>query len=266
MAKPVIRQAWDSGNLRILTKNSPAKATEAHISIVGHITIEELRRNLDETEMANGFANRILWVLIRRSKLLPEGGQRLDQNSFTSFTSSLYEAIQHARKFCGEIKRDPEARALWFDVYEELAAGESGLLGSVTGRAEAQVTRLSAVYAMLDCAEAVRVEHLRAALALWKYCYDSAAYIFGRATGDRTADAIIAALREASPDGLTRTQVSDLFGRNKTAGELNRALELLQERARVRARKEVTDGRTVTRYFLVLGYEKNELNEKRVAG
>jgi hypothetical protein len=35
-----IRQAWDSGELRILTKNSPAKATGAHISIVGHITRE----------------------------------------------------------------------------------------------------------------------------------------------------------------------------------------------------------------------------------
>ena len=41
---------------------------------IGHITVEELRRNLTETETSNGFANRFLWCCVRRSKLLPEGG------------------------------------------------------------------------------------------------------------------------------------------------------------------------------------------------
>ena len=39
---PVIRQAWDTGTLRTMTKNSPARATNAHISIIGHITQTEL--------------------------------------------------------------------------------------------------------------------------------------------------------------------------------------------------------------------------------
>ena len=37
----------------------PARATDAHISIIGHITREEARRELTETESANGFGNRI---------------------------------------------------------------------------------------------------------------------------------------------------------------------------------------------------------------
>ena len=53
----VVRQAWDIGALRILTKNNPATATEAHISMAGHVTREELTRYLDRTEIANGFAN-----------------------------------------------------------------------------------------------------------------------------------------------------------------------------------------------------------------
>src|SRR5262249_17500414 len=52
-----IRQAWDSGNLRTLTKNSPARATGSHISLIAHITRDELLRYLDRTEMGNGFAN-----------------------------------------------------------------------------------------------------------------------------------------------------------------------------------------------------------------
>ena len=40
---PVLRRAWDTGDLRTLTKNSPARATGAHISIIGHITRQENR-------------------------------------------------------------------------------------------------------------------------------------------------------------------------------------------------------------------------------
>src|SRR5262249_19238746 len=59
-----IRQAWESGSLRSLTKNSPARATGAHVSLVGHCTIDELRRYLSTTEAANGFGNRHLWVCV----------------------------------------------------------------------------------------------------------------------------------------------------------------------------------------------------------
>ena len=71
----VFRQAFDTGDLRILTKNNPAEATGAHISCIGHITKQELVRRLADTECANGFANRILWVCVKRSKELPEGGK-----------------------------------------------------------------------------------------------------------------------------------------------------------------------------------------------
>ena len=71
---PVIRNAWDGLLLQTMTKNSPLKATGAHISIIGHITKDELRARLTRTDMANGFANRFLFCLVRRSKLLPYGG------------------------------------------------------------------------------------------------------------------------------------------------------------------------------------------------
>ena len=40
----ILRNAWDGATLRSLTKNSPLKATAPHVSVVGHCTIEELRR------------------------------------------------------------------------------------------------------------------------------------------------------------------------------------------------------------------------------
>lgn len=40
----VFRQCFDTGDLRITNKNSPALATGAHVSCVGHITKQELVR------------------------------------------------------------------------------------------------------------------------------------------------------------------------------------------------------------------------------
>jgi len=55
----ILRQAWDSGNLRNTVKNNPLMATGAHIAVVGHITQEELRRHLSTTDMAAYSARRL---------------------------------------------------------------------------------------------------------------------------------------------------------------------------------------------------------------
>src|SRR5829696_8938167 len=90
----LIRQAWDGGKLATLTKNSPLKDTDAHISIIGHITKIELLRQLSETDTQNGFANRFLWLLVRRSKKLPFGG-----GWTTTEASVLVKRIKGALEF-----------------------------------------------------------------------------------------------------------------------------------------------------------------------
>jgi len=39
---PVLRAAWDGRPLALLTRTAPARASAAHISVVGHITAAEL--------------------------------------------------------------------------------------------------------------------------------------------------------------------------------------------------------------------------------
>jgi len=144
----IIRCAWDDDALKSLTKNSPAKATDPHISIIGHCTNQELLRNLDSTEAANGFGNRFLWIHAERSKLLPDGGA-FETVDLSSVTSRLQRAIEFARTV-DEMRRDEEARELWHAVYGELSEGKVGLLGAMTARAEAHVMRLAMLYALLD--------------------------------------------------------------------------------------------------------------------
>ena len=85
------------------------------------------------------------------------------------------------------------------------------------------------VYALLGGATVIQVEHLRAALAIWNYCEASARYICGDRLGDETADAILDFLSALGQAGATRTEISHLFNRNKTAQEIGRALKVLAE-------------------------------------
>jgi hypothetical protein len=220
---PQLRDAWDGRPLGTLTKHSPVRATGAHVSVVGHITREELQRHLDSTEVANGFANRFLFVCAQRAQLLPEGGQ-VAPAALNDLVGRLQKAIAFGRT-AGELRRDPEARELWHEVYPRLSADTAGLLGVVTARAEAQAARLSCLYALLDGSATVRPEHLLAALAVWEYAEASAAHIFGDSLGDPVADTILSALRLGTP--LDRTAISNLFGRHAASGCIDQALRLL---------------------------------------
>jgi len=269
----ILRNAWDSGDLRILTKNSPGKSTGAHISIIGHITRDELLRYLDSTETGNGFGNRFLWCCVRRSKVLPEGG-RIPDDCTVQLRNHLAKAIQFTRNV-QEMSRDEPARKLWREVYPELSEGKPGLLGAMIARAEAQVMRLACIYALLDSSAVVRVEHLRAALSVWRYAEDSARFIFGDSLGDPVADELLRALK-SSTHGMTRTDISNHFGRNKHTKEIGRALSLLIERSLVQRENDSSgEGRPVERWLAVRchgnapavrqQYEKNEIYENAPA-
>lgn len=244
---PVVRDLWDRGEVRTLSKNSPLRATDALVSILAHVTADELRRGLTGTEVANGFANRFLFVCARRSKVLPEGGA-LGDEEIHPLADELRQALRFA-SVQGILERDAEARALWAEVYGELSEGRPGLLGAATSRAEAQVMRLAVLYALLDQSSVVRAEQLRAALALWDYCLRSAAYVFGTALGDPLADELLDRLRRAGPTGLTRTEIRDAFKRHRQGEEIDRALGLLEARALAGREDQATGGRPVERWY-----------------
>jgi hypothetical protein len=226
----IIRDAWDGRDLRIMTKNTPAESTQPHISIIGHITKSELTRYLTNTESDNGFANRFLWVCVKRSKLLPEGGKLGDTEKFDAVFNPLIQKLKDVVEFAREIReiqRDDDARTLWCEIYSELSEGRNGLFGAVTARAEAQTMRLACLYALLDLSPVIRLDHLQAAIALWTYCEQSAQYIFGTSLGDPIVDSIKNALDE-SPKGLTRTEISsNILKRNVEATKIDDALNKL---------------------------------------
>jgi Protein of unknown function (DUF3987) len=223
---PVLRDAWGTSRLQTLTKNSPTKATNSHISIIAHVTDDELHAVLTKVEMANGFANRFLFARVRRSKLLPHGGH-LDFEALQDLGEQIATRHRQAQTL-GRITMTDVAAEAWAKNYAELSRDRPGLLGAILGRAEAQVIRLALIYALLDNKTQIDLLHLRAALAVWGFCEDSATQIWGDMIGDDVSDTIFAALKTAGSTGLRRTEMSNLFSRHVPSARITKVLETLE--------------------------------------
>ena len=259
----LLRSAWDSGHLATLDRYQNLQATGTHISLIAHITQRELAQNLHRTEAHNGFANRCLWAWVHRSNCLPEGGS-LSAGDLTPVARELRRALDWAAA-TPEIlfRRDDAARELWQNRYPALSQLQPGLRGAATSRAEAQVLRLSAIYAALDSTSVIGLPHLQAALAVWDYCYASAALLFGMSSGDPIADQIREAI-EASGDGLSKYQIRRLFHGHVDSNRIVAALEKLVALGALAARNEPTAGRHST-LWSVTEKEEHQENEESVA-
>lgn len=238
---PTLRSAWDGRPLQLLTRTAPARSSEAHISLIGHITQHELRHHLTQVELANGLANRFMFCACRRTRLLPEGG---DTNPLhgTGLTAVLSSAIKHARS-AGRLRLDDQARELWRHAYQQLATAQpAGIAGALCARSEAHTIRLALIYALTDAQRTIKTEHLQAALALWDYAARSANWALQGATGDPLAEQIHAQLIN-HPGGLTRTQISDALQHNQPADQIQQALSALQLAGRASRGQIPTAGR-----------------------
>lgn len=239
----IMRDAWDGRDLNVLTRTNPARVTHPHISISAHITEDELRRMLDEVSMASGWGNRFLFACVKRARELPHGGT-LTQDEIEELGKkirlTIYNKVHGISK---EITMNAEARKFWTKTYHDLSQDLPGMLGAITGRGEAQTIRLALLYAVLDGSDKIKVVHLKAALALWKYCEDSARYIFGDGVGDRFADELLQALRNSG--GMSRKDISNHFQRHQSKDKLDAALVTLQRQGRARCeRRKQRDGKS----------------------
>jgi hypothetical protein len=243
-----VRKAWDGSKLATMTRSSALSATGAHISLIGHITEDELRARLTRTDTANGFGNRFLFMLVKRSKVLPFGGDGLPDEVIFQLGERLKAAVLSASTI-GRIGWTDAAADVWKTVYGPLSEGQRGLLGAVTSRAEAQVVRLALIYAVLDGASNIDLPHIEAALAVWEHAEASAAHIFGASLGDPIADDILRALRQAGAEGMTRNTIRDYFGRNQSSDRIGPALALLMTKGLARNERKVSGGRPVETWF-----------------
>jgi hypothetical protein len=255
-----LRDAWDGGQLSTMTRADPLRATNAHIAVIGHITADELHRELTVTDKNNGFANRFLWICAKRTQTLPEGGRHLVLDPYVSRLRASVELGK--RSMC--LQFDDAARARWHDEYPNLTEDRPHTYDALTSRAAPMVRRLACLYALCDLSQVVRRPHLESAQAVWAYAEASARYLFGAGPRHPLADRVLAILH-ANSEPVARSVISGKLGRNVPARDLDDALRVLAD---AKVAKQVPSqtggsGRPPELWMAVAPNERNERNERR---
>ena len=259
----VLRTAWDGpAELAPLIKRDRTVASNPHICVIGHITMQELRALLNANDVWGGLVNRVLWACVRRHAIVA-CPKPIDDGDANKLAGELARVAVYAHERPAELRLTNSAADHWAHVYPELTRDRPGLLGAATARAEAQVLRLALTYALIDGADLVEDDHIEAALAMWRYSDDSANYLFG-GLDDIELDPDAEKILQALTDGpKTQTQILDLFSRNLPGRKLQALLTQLRDRGLIIAAKKPTAGRPQTIWHLVVQNEKNERNELR---
>jgi hypothetical protein len=242
-----IRRFWDSGNFSPLTKTNRVTVTDAHVCFVAHITYEELVKRLEQSEYASALASRILWVCVRRPKIvaIPES---IPVARMLHYSDTISKAIQFSAD-TNELALSQESLEIWGTLAISLAKANTPM----SERARVQVLRMACIFALLDCTDQVTPKHLRAASHIWNYCLGSVAYIF---EGEQNEDAnkILLALRKHN--GLTTTQIRvNVFQQNIKSSVMNTLLKSLETQGKIkrsiRQRADGKSGKPATVFELV---------------
>ena len=127
---------------------------------------------------------------------------------------------------------------------------DTGMVGAMTARAEAQLLRLSITYALLDGTNIIQPQHLLAAASIWEYSHRSVEFLFGGRSGDPVKDVLLEVIQDAGPDSLTLTQQRDLFSRHQPHRVRDARIELESER-KIETKTEATSGRPLKRSYAI---------------
>nr|WP_242534434.1 DUF3987 domain-containing protein [Saccharopolyspora erythraea] len=161
----------------------------------------------------------------------------------------------------GQLGFSDEAAYLWRRLYVEFGgfSTEDGPIEQFLSRAAPNCLRVAGIHAALDGTATIQPPHLVAAAAFIRYAVDSARAVFRKA--DPVLAQLAAFIREAGPQGRTRTEItSDFFQGNAKKPRIDALLERLvadQTIARTQRRPEGRKGGRAT--DIVIAHEHYEL-------
>lgn len=196
----ILRAAFDGTALGRTVVAGGGMVTWHHVGVLGQVTPEELRERLSVSDRTNGFANRFLWVAVRRQRLVPFASSPR-QHVPTEMTDFVGEAIADAAKI-GQLTMSDEASDEWERAYADIGLGQArrfGTLAALTSRETTLILRLATIYALLDRTTIVSADHVRAARAVVDYSHASVRWVWRASTGDPEADSLLETLRTEGP-------------------------------------------------------------------
>jgi hypothetical protein len=263
-----LRNAWDGRTLQRANVRRVHRASRAHISLLAMITPEELLRHHHRLSQAGGLESRILYVYTAPSAEVSPFSPGFDASGLAARVREVLEASREAVMS----QTDPVSRYLLAarGIQPRVQIGVAGDVAdgwatsvkprlSVPGdgmtalhsRAESQVIRLAAAYALCDQAGQIRGEHVEAAIAAQSYCARSAEIVFGIPVADlppradpRATARIVRCLHDRYPGWVARDEIgSGVLHGNIPATVLTSALDSLAAKGLIDQRQVPTSGR-----------------------
>ena len=229
------RRLFNGDPMENIVKKARLYAPYTCGSVSGAITLGELQETLKQVEIESGFVNRFLTMLIHRVRRISRPNRVTDAAAISeraAIVTELREVLRWVEKHSADIHGvhagEPltgismswadDAGELWDSFYNGLGDDDAEYLN----RAEVFVLRLTMIYALLDKSAVMKVEHVKAALAVWEYAKQSAALVYGSAQSPDVTRLLGKALASGK---MTRGSVSNFFGRHKSAEELDWLME-----------------------------------------
>lgn len=266
----VIRKAFDYGPLRhsTLKTEKPVIATGHHVAVVGSITPSDHRALVDDIALANGFANRFLYVWSRLTCRLPNGGE-IDQAESARVAADIADAIAKLRVQVDAnrarpqwYRLDPEATEAWEAFYRERRTGVGhGLAKALSARQVAQASRLALIYAVLDAEPVIRRRHVDAAIAWCDYSLGSIDKVLDGAQVGAKAGKLLEAVRTAMPHGITGGELYRGVAHNWHGGELTVARAELEAAQLIVVISEPSAGGRPYERYLALSPPQEEVSK-----
>lgn len=227
----MVTKAWDSGVLETLTKHESMRCSKPHVSIIGHITPDELYDRLEKRLVDNGFSNRWLYALIKPTQIIDLEPQPHELTGGFELAVEIGKKVREVATdpSAGEFRLDEEATGLFRETSRFMYDHRpTGAMEKQVVRWRSQMFKLALIHAALDGTRTITAEHYAAARAVWAYNARSARAFFGGMTGNSHADKFLAMWKAIEFDELTLTDVSDMFSKNLAAVKRDAMLNQLQ--------------------------------------
>ncbi|WP_146531809.1 DUF3987 domain-containing protein [Vibrio cyclitrophicus] len=237
-----IRKLFDGKTLTSMTKSDPYTCTDPHVAIVGHITPKEFSKELSNSSVTNGFANRfpIYRLFGKEGEAFPHTTKQvvLDElaeqlNEILYWANSDNEQLEFTECYKERYKAE-------YKTLRSLGPNDS-VEQSLMTRASHYATMYAMMFAICDKTNQVNENHLNAALAWIEYWHSSVRYTFNTEREahvaerkEQMADIVLAAIKTLCEQGksnqITRTPLKNYLGRAWNSKLISESLITLQER------------------------------------
>ncbi|WP_436776065.1 DUF3987 domain-containing protein [Yinghuangia sp. YIM S09857] len=226
----VLRQAWDGNTLASMTAKNGARVSGAHVVIHGHTVPREFRTAISGTDIQGGTYNRLLTFHVQRSRRLPIG-HTIPSRALETAHDALRAGLGFARKVKRVGFSSTALDLLNGELREEIESWDEGddTVRAFANRADVQVMRIAALYALMDQRRQIEPRDLRAAWALVRYALESVAHLMGAGAADGLEARIRTLVVQAGATGIKSAELYRKLGRLADSAAIATAIDAMPE-------------------------------------